>query len=142
MLVGENREDVTVTDGRRRADRFDTDVVCGVADALAPATVGRAGVCRGETDDFERGLSAEIEDGAQFDVVVVVDEPDGFFDAPALRGETPRGPFVYFLNEGHPGTVIEMAELTPTRRRIFDAVREAAIDWDGSDPVRYDWPRG
>ena len=31
------------------------------------------------------------------------------------RGETPRGPFVYFLNEGHPGTVIEMAELTPTR---------------------------
>ena len=90
MLVGENREDVTVTDGRRRADRFDTDVVCGVADALAPATVGRAGVCRGETDDFERGLSAEIEDGAQFDVVVVVDEPDGFFDAPALRGETPR----------------------------------------------------
>ena len=29
------------------------------------------------------------------------------------RGESPRGPFVYFLNEGHPGTVIEMAELTP-----------------------------
>ena len=58
------------------------------------------------------------------------------------RGETPRGPFVYFLNEGHPGTVIEMAELTPTRRRIFDAVREAAIGWDGSDPIRRDWPRG
>ena len=58
------------------------------------------------------------------------------------RGETARGPFVYFLNEGHPGTVIEMAELTPTRRRIFDAVREAAIDWDGRDPIRRDWPRG
>src|SRR5208282_4620495 len=58
------------------------------------------------------------------------------------RGETPRGPFVYFLNEGHPGTVIEMAELTPTRRRIFDAVREAAVDWNGSDPIRHDWPRG
>ena len=57
------------------------------------------------------------------------------------RGESPRGPFVYFLNEGHPGTVIEMAEPTPTRRRIFDAVREAAIDWDG-DPVRRDWPAG
>ena len=57
------------------------------------------------------------------------------------RGETPRGPFVYFLNEGHPGTVIEMAELTPTRRHIFDAVRKAAVDWDGSDPVRHDWPR-
>ena len=58
------------------------------------------------------------------------------------RGETPGGPFVYFLNEGHPGTVIEMAELTPTRRGIFDAVREAAIGWDGRDPIRQDWPRG
>jgi hypothetical protein len=35
-----------------------------------------------------------------------------------------------------------MAELTPTRRHIFDAVREAAVDWDGSDPIRHDWPRG
>ena len=56
------------------------------------------------------------------------------------RGESPRGPFVYFLNEGHPGTVIEMAELTPTRRWIFDAVREAAVGWDGRDPIRHDWP--
>ena len=58
------------------------------------------------------------------------------------QGESPRGPFVYFRNEGHPGTVIEMAELTPTRRRIFDAVRQAAVDWDGSDPIRRDWPEG
>jgi hypothetical protein len=35
-----------------------------------------------------------------------------------------------------------MAELTPTRRRIFDAVRMAAIGWDGSDPIRHDWSRG
>jgi hypothetical protein len=58
------------------------------------------------------------------------------------RSESSRGPFVYFLNERHPGTVIEMAELTPTRRRMFDAVREAAADRDGSDPIRQDWPRG
>ena len=58
------------------------------------------------------------------------------------RGESPRGPFVYFLDEGHPGTVIEMAELTPTRRHIFDAVRAAAVDWNGGDPIRRDWPRG
>jgi catechol 2,3-dioxygenase-like lactoylglutathione lyase family enzyme len=58
------------------------------------------------------------------------------------RGETPRGPFVYFLDEGHPGTIIEMAALTPTRRRIFDAVRAAAVDWDGRDPIRRDWPQG
>jgi hypothetical protein len=52
------------------------------------------------------------------------------------EGDSPRGRFVYFRNEGHPGTVIEMADATPTRMRIFDAVRAAAIGWDGSDPVR------
>lgn len=55
-------------------------------------------------------------------------------------GDTPRGPFVYLREEGHPGTVIEMAEMTDTRRRIFDAVRAAAVDWDGGDPIRRTWP--
>jgi hypothetical protein len=35
-----------------------------------------------------------------------------------------------------------MAALTPTRRHIFDAVRQAAESWDGSDPIRRDWPHG
>jgi hypothetical protein len=56
------------------------------------------------------------------------------------EGDSARGRFVYFLNEGHPGTIIEMADMTPSRRRIFDKVREAAIGWDGADPVRLDWP--
>jgi hypothetical protein len=58
------------------------------------------------------------------------------------EGDTPRGPFIYFLNEGHPGTIVEMAEATPTRMRIFDQVREAALNWDGKDPIRMDWPQG
>jgi Glyoxalase/Bleomycin resistance protein/Dioxygenase superfamily len=56
------------------------------------------------------------------------------------EGQSPRGPFAYFKNEGHPGTVIEMAEMTPARRSIFDQVRLAAVDWDGSDPIRRVWP--
>ena len=56
------------------------------------------------------------------------------------EADSVRGRFVYFFNEGHPGTVIEMAHFTPERRRIFDAVREAAVDWDGSDPIRDQWP--
>jgi hypothetical protein len=56
------------------------------------------------------------------------------------EGDSPRGRFVYFRQEGHPGTVIEMADATPARMRIFDAVRAAAVDWDGSDPVRRQWP--
>ncbi len=57
------------------------------------------------------------------------------------EGDGPRGRFVYFREEGHPGTVIEMSEATPDRRRIFDAVREAAVGWQGEDPVRTSWPR-
>jgi hypothetical protein len=56
------------------------------------------------------------------------------------EGTSPRGRFVYFGEEGHPGTVIEMAHLTPTRRRIFDQIREAAVGWDGRDPIRRQWP--
>jgi hypothetical protein len=56
------------------------------------------------------------------------------------EGQSPRGPFVYFRNEGHPGTVIEMAEMTATRRSIFGQIRQAALDWDGADPIRRTWP--
>lgn len=55
-------------------------------------------------------------------------------------GDSMRGRFVYLWNEGHPGTVIEMADMTPNRRAIFDAIRAAAVDWDGADPVRRSWP--
>jgi hypothetical protein len=37
--------------------------------------------------------------------------------------------------------MIEMVDLTPTPSRIFDAVRESAVSWDGSDPIRRDWSR-
>lgn len=56
------------------------------------------------------------------------------------QGDSPRGRFVYLRNQGHPGTVIEMAELTPARERIFDGVRAAAAGWDGADPIRTQWP--
>jgi hypothetical protein len=26
--------------------------------------------------------------------------------------------------------------------RIFDQVREAALNWDGRDPIRMNWPQG
>ena len=56
------------------------------------------------------------------------------------QGDSARGRFVYLWNEGHPGTVIEMADLTPARDRIFRGIREAAQGWDGRDPVRLTWP--
>lgn len=52
------------------------------------------------------------------------------------EADSPRGRFVYFYNEGHPGTVIELAHLTPERRKIFDEVRHVAANWDGEEPIR------
>lgn len=56
------------------------------------------------------------------------------------QGDSARGRFVYLWNEGHPGTVIEMAHLTPEREAIFDAIRSASIGWDGAEPIRRHWP--
>ena len=40
------------------------------------------------------------------------------------EGDTPRGPFIYFLNEGHPGTVIEMVDCFEHAAGDLDPVRE------------------
>ncbi len=49
---------------------------------------------------------------------------------------TRRGRFVYFRNEDHPGTVVEISDLTPMRKESASIVREAARNWDGADPIR------
>jgi hypothetical protein len=55
----------------------------------------------------------------------------------AMEGDHVRGAFVYFEKaDGDPGSVIEMAELTPGRKTFFDMVRDAAAGWDGRDPIR------
>jgi len=51
-------------------------------------------------------------------------------------GISGRGPFAYLETETHPGTVMELAALTDERRRVFDGIRRAAVNWDGRDPIR------
>ncbi|MDS9469065.1 VOC family protein [Paracoccus sp. MBLB3053] len=46
------------------------------------------------------------------------------------------GRFAYFDRETHPGTVIELSEVKGPKGRLFDLIREASQDWDGSNPVR------
>ncbi len=56
---------------------------------------------------------------------------------PKMSGEVgEQGRFVYFDTEYHPGTVIELSEVAGPKGRLFDMIREAAVDWDGKDPVR------
>jgi catechol 2,3-dioxygenase-like lactoylglutathione lyase family enzyme len=51
-----------------------------------------------------------------------------------------NGRFVYFEEKphpgAHPGTVIELSEVAGPKGRLFKLIREAARDWDGSEPVR------
>lgn len=47
--------------------------------------------------------------------------------------------FVYFATETHPGTVYEVAAPDERTWELFRKVREAALSWDGSDPIRTRW---
>ena len=46
------------------------------------------------------------------------------------------GRFVYFDVEAHPGTVIELSEVSGPKGRFFEHIASAAADWDGAEPVR------
>ena len=75
-------------------------------------------------DDYDGMLARALADGFRV----------------AQSGRSPRGPFAYLETEAHPGTVMELAALTPTRRRQFAAIEAAAVGWDGSEPIRTRWP--
>lgn len=47
-----------------------------------------------------------------------------------------RGRYVYFDTEFHPGTVIELSEVSGPKGEAFRLIREASAGWDGSNPVR------
>ena len=56
---------------------------------------------------------------------------------PKMSGEVgDRGRFVYFDTEYHPGTVIELSEVSGPKGYMFQQIRQAADGWDGKDPVR------
>ncbi|MGH0032186.1 MAG: VOC family protein [Myxococcota bacterium] len=46
------------------------------------------------------------------------------------------GRFVYLETEQHPGTVVELSEISGPKGRFFRHIAEAAASWDGSDPIR------
>ena len=46
------------------------------------------------------------------------------------------GRYVYFETEFHPGTVIELSEVSGPKGALFRKIREASENWDGRDPIR------
>ena len=48
----------------------------------------------------------------------------------------PQGRFAYFDTEAHPGTVVEISDVSGPKGMFFGLVRQAAVGWDGIDPIR------
>jgi hypothetical protein len=47
-----------------------------------------------------------------------------------------QGRFAYFDTQSHPGTVIEISDISGAKGAFFERVRQAATNWDGSRPIR------
>lgn len=47
-----------------------------------------------------------------------------------------KGRFAYFAEQSHPGTVIEISDLSGPKRAVFDFIKKSSVDWDGSKPIR------
>ena len=47
-----------------------------------------------------------------------------------------KGRFVYLTTEGHPGTVVEVSEVSGGKGRFFAELEQEALTWDGADPIR------
>ncbi|HWD27192.1 MAG TPA: VOC family protein [Rhizomicrobium sp.] len=47
-----------------------------------------------------------------------------------------QGRFVYFDTETHPGTVIEVSDISGSKGAFFERIKAAAAKWDGSRPIR------
>lgn len=73
------------------------------------------------TDAYDATLAAALDEGFR------VCQGGSF--APDAR-------YVYFETDGHPGTVIELAETAGTMGPFFAAVAKAAEGWDGADPIK------
>ena len=56
---------------------------------------------------------------------------------PAQEGEIgENGRFVYFETETHPGTIIEVSDISGPKGAFFEHIRRVAETWDGSEPIR------
>jgi len=71
-----------------------------------------------------------------FDKAMKELEPKGFTIGQSGQINGPTGRFVYFDTETHPGTVVELSEISGPKGKFFEVVAETARTWDGKDPVR------
>ncbi len=71
--------------------------------------------------DFEQELNHALESGYRIGQEGRIGEP---------------GRFVYLETEAHPGTVIELSDVSGPKGKFFEHIRAKAQNWDGNHPVR------
>ncbi len=47
-----------------------------------------------------------------------------------------KGRFAYFDTQAHPGTIVEISDISGMKGKTFEHIRRVAADWDGSNPIR------
>ena len=47
-----------------------------------------------------------------------------------------KGRFAYFDTQAHPGTIVEISDISGAKGAMFAHIRKTAETWDGSDPIR------
>ncbi len=45
------------------------------------------------------------------------------------------GRFAYFESSGHPGSVIEISDVSGPKGELFEFVKQSALDWDGVNTI-------
>lgn len=48
----------------------------------------------------------------------------------------PQGRFSYFDTELHPGSVVELSDISGQKGKYFELIKAASLNWDGKDPIR------
>ena len=48
----------------------------------------------------------------------------------------PQGRFCYFETAAHPGSLVEISDISGGKGKFFERIRRAAHEWDGQEPVR------
>jgi hypothetical protein len=56
------------------------------------------------------------------------------------EGRSAYGPFAYMEHPEDPKLVFEITMKGPERRSVFEQIARAAVDWNGSEPIREGWP--
>ncbi|MDJ0785926.1 MAG: VOC family protein [Myxococcota bacterium] len=71
-----------------------------------------------------------------FDASLAQAKEHGFVVEQSGCAGSEDGRFVYFENPGHPGTMVELSEVSGPKGAFFAHLAALSRDWDGSDPIR------